>query len=136
MTIDGANFERGGYKPPRDSRPEAVRKAALERHVIRLRGRDSVGQTVRFTAVSPDTGILPPEVEIGYVGPAPGENAEPELVIRKEPRVDMWEEDGKGKGVCDMGDGQRRMVDSEPGRVREFLLGGQAAQTTFFEEAA
>jgi hypothetical protein len=136
MTVDDGSVSRiengaelaavpgEGYTPPRDMRPEVVSKDSLERHAIIVGG-----EAVSFTAVTADSEALPEGVDIGFVE---GEDGAEELVIRKRPRTDI------GNGVGYMGDGQRQVVDSEPGRVRKFLLGGaqEETQEDEFKQAA
>jgi hypothetical protein len=114
------------YTPPRDLRPEVVSKDSLERHAITVGGK-----AIAFTAVTADSEALPEGVDIGYVS-AEVEGEEPTLVVRKRPRTDI------GNGIGYMGDGQRQVIDSEPGRVREFLLGGaqEEPQEEQFKQAA
>lgn len=118
------------YRPPRDLRPEAVSRDSMERQVVVVGG-----EAVSFTTVKEDSAVLPPGVDVGFV--EVGQDSE-ELVVRKGPRIDMWEGKGKGEGICYMGDGQRRMVDSESDLVRYFMSGGVIGgvhQETFEETA-
>lgn len=118
------------YTPPRDLRPEAVSKDSLERQAVVVGG-----EAVSFTTVKEDSAALPPGVDVGFVE---GEHGSEELVVRKGPPIDICEGKGKGKGVCYMGDGQRRMVDSESDLVRYFMSGGVTGgiqQSTFGETA-
>jgi hypothetical protein len=62
-----------------------------------------------------ESGALSPGMDIGRVFPEGNETgSRPELVIRKEPRLDT--------GIAFMGDGQRMVVDTEPERIRQFVI--------------
>ncbi len=100
------------YQPPIDFRPEVVRRTAVERCTTTVAGR-----MVGFSVVVSESDALPPGVDIGVVEPAEDETgAHEELVVRKSPMVSPDDQE-----VSYMGDGQRVLVGSEPGKVREFV---------------